>query len=59
MKSISRFDYSGIGCVYIDFLESIGTLTLIYGPGGNGMEPESIRFELHEEYASYVEGKQL
>ena len=45
--------------VYIDFLESIGTLTLIYGPGGNGMEPESIRFELHEEYASYVEGKQL
>lgn len=45
--------------VYIGFLESIGTLTLIYGPGGNGMEPESIRFEVHEEYASYVEGKQL
>ncbi|WP_339317174.1 copper amine oxidase N-terminal domain-containing protein [Paenibacillus sp. FSL R10-2734] len=45
--------------VYIGFLESIGTLTLVYKAGNDGMEPESIRFEPHEEYASYVEGKQL
>lgn len=45
--------------VFIGFLESIGTLTLVYTAGNDGMEPESIRFEVHEEYASYVEGKQL
>jgi hypothetical protein len=45
--------------VYIGFLESIGTLTLVYKAGSEGMEPESIRFEPHEEYAPYVEGKQL
>lgn len=45
--------------VYIGFLESIGTLTFDYKSGNAGMEPESIRFEPHEEYASYVVGKQL
>ncbi len=45
--------------VYIGFLESIGTLTLVYKTGNDGMEPESIHFEPHEEYASYIEGKQL
>lgn len=45
--------------VFIGFLESIGTLTLVYTAGNDGMEPESIHFEVHEEYASYVEGKQL
>ncbi|MEK3739167.1 MULTISPECIES: copper amine oxidase N-terminal domain-containing protein [Paenibacillus] len=45
--------------VYIGFLESIGTLTFAYKPGKDGMEPDSIRFEVHEELASYVEGEQL
>jgi hypothetical protein len=45
--------------VYIGFLESIGTLTFAYKAGNDGMESESIRFAPHEEYASYVVGKQL
>lgn len=45
--------------VYIGFLESIGTLTFAYKAGTDGMEPESIHFKPHEEYASYVVGKQL
>jgi hypothetical protein len=45
--------------VYIGFLESIGTLTFAYKAGNDGMVPESIRFAPHEEYASYVVGKQL
>lgn len=44
--------------VFIGFLESIGTLTLDYSPGKDEMIPDSIRFEAHEEYASYIEGKQ-
>lgn len=45
--------------VFIGLLESIGTLTLDYTAGKDGMIPDSIRFDAHEEYASYIEGKQL
>lgn len=45
--------------VYIGFLESIGTLTFEYKSGKDGMEPESIRFKPHEEYASFIVGEQL
>lgn len=45
--------------IFIGLFESIGSFTIVYKSGTDGMEPESIRFDPYPEYAEYVEGSQL